>query len=150
METQGWRCACLCILEALHIRVSPWKVSKLPVLTAGESPPCIWCRFRRMCHLEQPLKDKTRQRSTGWEIGPRAIANASKYKLHIKCIVLFLFPSPVKYSPNSCSSFSALSYVFCACSSVSRLLSSRMESTDFGFKKSAIGYKVATWSRLIA
>lgn len=59
-------------------------------------------------------------------------------------------PLPVKYSPNSCSSLRALSKVFCACSSVSRLLRSRMHSTDIGFKKIAIGYSVATWSRLMA
>ena len=57
---------------------------------------------------------------------------------------------PVKYSPNSCSSFRARSYIFCACSSVIRLFCSRMNSTVLGLMKSAMGYSDATCRRLIA
>ena len=78
------------------------------------------------------------------------VQNTWPYFKILLTLSFHLFLLPVKESPNSCSNFSALSYVLRAWSSVILLFISRMLSMDLGLRNTATGCNWAIWRRLMA
>lgn len=114
----GWTC------ELKHFKHHSTETDQLNVSSKPLSP-CVVCHRGRHTETNNPSSSHSHLAgSCGRRPHRHTGRTCEPHTLFVFVLFLFTRPVPVKNSPNSCSSFIALSNVFLACSSVSLLFMS--------------------------